>query len=60
MTLMLFSGAWGKMIQEKNPEQKSSDTVPLKFRWSVSFPLCLLLISASYLAVVVQKASCLI
>jgi hypothetical protein len=26
---MLFSGAWGKMIHDKNLEQKSHDTVPL-------------------------------
>ncbi len=26
---MLFSGAWGKMIHEKNLKQKSRDTVPL-------------------------------
>jgi hypothetical protein len=31
MTLMLFSGAWGKVINEKKPEaKKSRDTVPLK------------------------------
>ncbi len=29
MTLMLFSGAWGKMIHEKNLKQKARDTVPL-------------------------------
>ncbi len=29
MTLMLFSGSWGKMIHEKNLKQKSLDTVPL-------------------------------
>jgi hypothetical protein len=27
---MLFSGAWGKMIHEKNLKQKSCETVPLK------------------------------
>jgi hypothetical protein len=27
MTQMLYSGAWGKMIHEKNPKQKSPDTV---------------------------------
>ncbi len=32
MTLMLFSGAWGKMIHEKNLKQKSRDTVPLRRR----------------------------
>jgi hypothetical protein len=26
---MLFSGAWGKLIHEKNLKQKSRDTVPL-------------------------------
>ncbi len=30
MILMLLSGAWGKMIHEKNLKQKSRDTVPLK------------------------------
>jgi hypothetical protein len=29
MTLMLFSGAWGKVIHEKNLKQKSRDTIPL-------------------------------
>ncbi len=29
MTLMLFSGAWGKMFHEKNLQQSSGDTVPL-------------------------------
>ncbi len=29
MSLMLFSGAWGKMIHEKNLKQKSRDTVTL-------------------------------
>jgi hypothetical protein len=29
MTLLLFSGAWGKMIHEKNLKQKFCDTVPL-------------------------------
>ncbi len=29
MTLMLFSGAWGKMIPEKNRSNKSRDTLPL-------------------------------
>jgi hypothetical protein len=28
MTLMLFSGAWGKMIPEKNLKQESRDAVP--------------------------------
>jgi hypothetical protein len=28
-TLLLFSGAWGKMIHEKNLKKKSRDTVPL-------------------------------
>jgi hypothetical protein len=27
---MLFSGAWGKMIHEKNLKQKSCDPVPSK------------------------------
>jgi hypothetical protein len=27
---MLFKGAWGKMIHEKNLKQKSCDTVPLR------------------------------
>ncbi len=27
---MLLSGAWGKVIHEKNLKQKSHDTVPLK------------------------------
>jgi hypothetical protein len=31
MTLKLFSGAWGKMIHEKNPKQKSCDTVLLSY-----------------------------
>jgi hypothetical protein len=32
MTLMLFSGAWGKMIHEKKTTaKKSSDTVPLNY-----------------------------
>ncbi len=26
---MVFSEAWGKLIHEKNQEQKSRDTVPL-------------------------------
>jgi hypothetical protein len=30
MALVLFSGAWGKMIHEKNLSKKSRDTVPLK------------------------------
>ena len=30
MTLMVYSGAWGKLIHEKNRSQKSRDTVPLK------------------------------
>jgi hypothetical protein len=29
MILMLLSGAWGKVINEKNLKQKSRDTVPL-------------------------------
>ncbi len=29
MILMLLSGAWGKVIHEKNLKQKSRDTVPL-------------------------------
>jgi hypothetical protein len=29
MTLMIFSGAWGKMIYEKTWSKKSRDTVPL-------------------------------
>jgi hypothetical protein len=29
MTLMLFLGAWGKMIHEINLKQKTRDTVPL-------------------------------
>ncbi len=29
MTLMLFPGAWGKIIHEKKLKQKSHDTVPL-------------------------------
>jgi hypothetical protein len=32
MTLVLFSGAWGKMIHEKNLKQKSRNTVPLMER----------------------------
>ncbi len=27
---MVYSGAWGKLIHEKNQKQKSRDTVPLK------------------------------
>ncbi len=31
MTLMLFSGAWGKVVHEKKPEAKETrDTVPLR------------------------------
>jgi hypothetical protein len=30
VTLMLFSVAWGKMINEKNLKQKTCDTVPLR------------------------------
>jgi hypothetical protein len=30
MILMLFSGAWGKVIHEKTLKQKSRDTVPIK------------------------------
>ncbi len=30
MILMLLSGAWGKVIHEKNLKQKSRDNVPLK------------------------------
>jgi hypothetical protein len=26
---MVYSGAWGKLIHEKNQKQKSRDTVPL-------------------------------
>jgi hypothetical protein len=29
MTLMLFSGAWGKMIHEKKPEAKKLVTLSL-------------------------------
>jgi hypothetical protein len=32
MILMLLSGAWGKVIHEKNLKQKSRDTVPLSSR----------------------------
>jgi hypothetical protein len=32
ITLLLFSGAWGKMIHEKNLPKKSRDNVPLKFK----------------------------
>ncbi len=35
-TLVLFSGAWEKMIHEKNLKQKSRDTVPL-FAFLTSF-----------------------
>ncbi len=31
MTLMLLSGAWGKMIHEKKLKEKTYDTVPLKY-----------------------------
>jgi hypothetical protein len=34
MTLVLFSGAWGKMIHEKKLKQKSCDTVPLNLTLS--------------------------
>jgi hypothetical protein len=34
MTLMLFLGAWGKMIREKTFSKKSRDTVPLS--WGVN------------------------
>jgi hypothetical protein len=30
MTLKLFSGAWGKMIHEKNPEEKNLVTLSLQ------------------------------
>jgi hypothetical protein len=30
MAAMLFSGAWGKMIHEKNLKQKSRATIPLR------------------------------
>jgi hypothetical protein len=30
MSLMLFSGAWWKMIHEKNIKEKSHDTAPLR------------------------------
>jgi hypothetical protein len=30
MTLMLFLGAWGKIIHEKTYSKNSGDTVPLK------------------------------
>ncbi len=30
MTLMLFSGAWGKVIYEKNLKQKTRDTVLIR------------------------------
>jgi hypothetical protein len=33
---MFFSGAWGKMIHEKKPKQKPSDTVPLSLETSSS------------------------
>ena len=29
-SLMVYSGAWGKLIHEKNQKQKSHDTVPLR------------------------------
>ncbi len=32
ITLMLFSGAWGKTIHEKNLKQKSCDTVSLNLK----------------------------
>ncbi len=35
---MVYSGAWGKLIHEKNQNQKSRDTVPL--RLPVSGGLC--------------------
>ncbi len=31
LTLMLFSGAWGKVIHEKTLSKKSRDTVPLSY-----------------------------
>jgi hypothetical protein len=34
---MLFSGAWGKMMHEKNQSKKSSDTVPLTMGEHVFF-----------------------
>ncbi len=35
--LMLLSGAWGKLIHEKNQKQKSRDTVPLNRKDYYSF-----------------------
>jgi hypothetical protein len=37
MTLMLFSGAWGKMIHEKKLKQESRDTVPLNATYFSEF-----------------------
>ncbi len=38
MTLMLFSGAWGNVIHEKNLKKKSRDNLPLILQFK--FPLC--------------------
>ncbi len=39
MTHMLFSGAWEKMIHEKNMMQKSRDTAPFKLSHSLHLPM---------------------
>ncbi len=38
MTRLLLTGAWGKMIHEKNCSQKSLDTVPLNNTTDVQKP----------------------
>jgi hypothetical protein len=34
---MGYSGAGGKLINEKNQKQKARDTVPLSYIWNDSF-----------------------
>jgi hypothetical protein len=38
MTLLLFSGASGKIIHEQTLKQKSRDTVPLNMCWILVAP----------------------
>ncbi len=39
MALMVYSGAWGKLIHEKTRSQKSSDTVPLRCKKTDIVPI---------------------
>jgi hypothetical protein len=39
MTLLLFSGAWGKLIHDKNLKQKPRYTVPLRYPQSDIVPI---------------------